>query len=265
MTRKNNNYNSSAIALAMIAIFAVAFFLGFAANDMIASVTPLPQPELISDLKDRTATANVVAVTDSGQGVIGKANIEIVPGKGRILVNTNPFIEPDTQLSAETAVSYALNYTRKSIRDHDIIVSFSMTDLQGNNLNINGQVIGGPSAGAALTVATIAALENRQIREDVAMTGTVEADGVIGKIGGVIEKADAAGKAGINIFLVPTGQAISTYYEKEVQTDTSGPFQVKRVRYVPKTINLNNYTTEQWNMTTYEIPRIEDALKYALV
>ena len=66
----------------------------------------------------------------------------------------------------------------------------------------------GPSAGAALTIATIAALKHDSIRSDVVITGTINADGTIGQIGGVLEKAQAAKDIGAKLFLVPVGQGV---------------------------------------------------------
>ncbi|NMX21004.1 hypothetical protein C5S30_00905 [ANME-1 cluster archaeon GoMg4] len=46
------------------------------------------------------SSANIVAVrSDTHSGVIGKVYVELKDGKGDVLVNTNPFVEPDTQYS----------------------------------------------------------------------------------------------------------------------------------------------------------------------
>jgi len=254
----------------IIVVFILAFGMGFFANDYLRSSAPEIVPEKIvlpvnGNFTSRRAEIKVVAVTENGEGLIGRANIELVPGKARVLVNTNPFIEADAQQSAEMAVSYAINYTGIGLKEHDIIVSFNMSDESGNysigsdSIVLKNQVVGGPSAGAALSVATIAVLKDQKIRDDVAITGTVELDGNVGQVGGVMEKAD-----GLKIFLVPEGQEELTYYEKELTTETRGRFQIKKVRYVPKTLSLNNYTMSEWNMTTYEIAKVEDALAYVL-
>ena len=258
---------SKSTSLAVISVFIVAFALGFLSNDFLKSQDFFSVDNKFietSPANEGDATVNVVAVTEDGTGIIGKANIELVSGRGRTLINTNPFIEPDTQFSADTAISYAVNYTKKDIRNYDIIVSFKVTDLGGKEINSSGQIIGGPSAGAALTVATIAVLEGREVRQDIAITGTVESDGQVGKVGSVLEKAEAAGKAGIKTFLVPKGQTVITNYEKVSTLEKSGPFTIRKVKYVPTTISLNNYTMENWNMSVIEVSRVEDALKYAV-
>ncbi len=68
----------------------------------------------------------------------------------------------------------------------------------------------------------------------------------------------------MKLFLVPVGQKTLTYYEKSIEEKHAGNFIVKTVRYVPKTMNLNNYTMEQWNMSSIEVASIEEAVKYAV-
>ena len=49
-------------------------------------------------------------------------------------------------------------------------------------------LIGGPSAGAAIAVATVAAIEGKNVSKDAVITGTIEEGGYIGEVGGVFEK-----------------------------------------------------------------------------
>jgi len=102
--------------------------------------------------------------------VIGTVHVALKAGTGNVLVNTNPFVEPDTQYSVREAVEVAENFTNMNISNKDIIISF----------DINGTVIGGPSAGAATTVTAIAAMEGKNVRPDGAITGTIEEEGYIG-------------------------------------------------------------------------------------
>jgi predicted S18 family serine protease len=206
------------------------------------------KPGLITASRS-VCSANVVAVrSDTGLGVIGKVQVEIKEGNGRILMNTNPFVEPDTQNSVREAVKVAEEYTNTNISDEDIVISF----------DINGTLIGGPSAGAAITVATVAAIEGKEVREDVAITGTVEEGGNIGKIGGVFEKAKVAEKNGIKLFLVPKGQKEMTYYEKEIEEAKILGFTLTKVYYSPKEIDLGEYMKDK--MEVKEVSRIGEVM-----
>jgi len=248
----------------LVAIFIIGFLVGysffvFSPEKIVEKIVTVSGNAQINYSE---AVANIVAVTSDGGGVIGTTTVEIRPGENRVLVDTNPFVETDTQQSAEIAVAVAEKYTGIKPSNSDIVVSF---DMSAYNATTVAQVVGGPSAGAAMTVATIAALEGKSVRKDVAMTGTINEDGSIGPVGGILEKAQAAAQNGVKIFLVPTGLAKTVYYEKQVTTQQIGRgFVIQRVNYVPRTLDLNNYT-QQWGMITIEVSRISDAVKYAIV
>ncbi|MCF8527011.1 MAG: hypothetical protein K9G24_06740 [Candidatus Nanopelagicales bacterium] len=63
--------------------------------------------------------------------------------------------------------------------------------------------IDGPSAGAILTVGTIAAIRGDLLKPGVTMTGTVSPNGAIGRIGGAKMKIGAAAAAGYSTVLLP--------------------------------------------------------------
>lgn len=72
-------------------------------------------------------------------------------------------------------------------------------------IDVNSEVIGGPSAGLMYTLAIIDTLEPGDLTGGriVAGTGTVSPDGTVGPIGGVRQKAVAAELAGAEYMLVP--------------------------------------------------------------
>jgi uncharacterized protein len=200
-----------------------------------------------------SSSANIVAVrSDTRVGVIGKVYVELKDGDGDVLVNTNPFVEPDTQYSVREAVAIAENFTNINVSNKDIVVSFA----------INGTLIGGPSAGAATTVATIAAMEGTQVRQDVAITGTIEEGGYIGQVGGVFDKAVAAEKDGMNLFLVPNGQKKVIYYEQQIEERNIFGFSFTRVYYTPKEIDLGEYM--EGTMDVEEVSTIGEAVTYII-
>jgi PDZ domain-containing protein len=68
--------------------------------------------------------------------------------------------------------------------------------------------IGGPSAGLAMTLATLDVLSNGDLTggHRVAATGTIGLDGTVGDVGGVAQKAVAVRKAGATVFFVPADE-----------------------------------------------------------
>lgn len=214
------------------------------AQDILA-----PEPSHVPGT--RTAEANIVAVTSGGEGNVGSVEVTIAPGHGRILLDTNPFIETDTQLSARDAARAAARITSTTLTDRDVTYSF---DIRGTHL-------GGPSAGAAMTVATVAAIRNTTVRRDAAVTGTIRPDGRIGRVGGVLEKAVAAGENDFSILLVPRDQTVVTYYRRVEGGDVVNPSLVLRDEEVtPVRIDVNQETTRRFDMETRGIRTARDAV-----
>ncbi|CAB5041110.1 MAG: hypothetical protein F2923_06440 [Actinobacteria bacterium] len=63
--------------------------------------------------------------------------------------------------------------------------------------------IDGPSAGAILTVGTLAAINKQTLDPSVTMTGTISPDGSIGAVAGIAAKLKAAAEAGFTEVLIP--------------------------------------------------------------
>ena len=171
-----------------------------------------------------------------------------------MFIATNPFAEADIQYSLNKAVAVAKQITGKGY-GMDYIFSFEMPETQ---------LVGGGSAGAAATVLTVAALENKDIRNDTVMTGTINIDGSIGRIGGVIEKAKAVADAGYRYFLLPEGQANISYYERVTKRESHGYYESLETSYVPKTIDLKEAARKEWGLTIREVSEISEAVKWFL-
>ena len=83
------------------------------------------------------------------------------------------------------------------------------TLLSGNDpssVNISFTITGqidGPSGGAMLTVATLAAIRGRALSDKITMTGTISPDGSVGRVGEIPAKLRGAAKAGYRTVLLP--------------------------------------------------------------
>lgn len=75
-------------------------------------------------------------------------------------------------------------------------------------LTIDAHGIGGPSAGLAFTLAIIDELRPGELTggQKVAVTGTIDLNGRVGDVGGVVQKTAAVRAAGAKYFLVPPGE-----------------------------------------------------------
>lgn len=252
--------------LSIAAVFVLGVSVGVIAILPYTNVCPMAQytmpqyrvPLIIN--ASRSATVHIVgASVETGLGVMGTASVELVPGRGRILVSTNPFIEPDTQQSVAIAKDVAENVTSLSLESTDIVATL---DLLMGNTSI--RLIGGPSAGAAITAAIIAAALNTTVRDDIVITGEILPDGSIGEVGGILEKAQAAGEAGMKLIIVPMGQGTTTYYEKSEVHETSDGFTITRISYLSNTTTLNDYT-QQWGMFASDAENIMEVAEAVVV
>lgn len=232
----------------LVATHLLVLLLGFT----LAQSGPATAQDLPNDTRE--ASARIAAVSASGSGTIGQVTATIEPGTGKVLLDTNPFVETDTQFSAKTAKAVAEDVTNVDLSDHNGIYTFS----------IEGDYIGGPSAGAAMTVATIAAIRDKKVRKDAAITGTVRPDGRIGRVGSVMEKAMVAGRAGLKTFLVPPGQESTFFYEPVVTERAVGGFVFRDVQYEPTHVSLDNLTTSRYDMRTRPTATIEAATQTLL-
>jgi uncharacterized protein len=190
--------------------------------------------------------------TTKYQGSILKITAEIRDGIGLVFVNTAIPSGVDFQTSARTAVMVAQNVTGVDLSKKDVIFSISA----GNNQDL--QAVDGGSAGGAMTVLLVSDLLGKQINNQVLMTGTIQSDSTMGPIGGVGEKADAAGQFGAKIFLVPEGQSVipvQTCSEK-----TEGPFVYQTCATEQKP--LSPMMESKYGMKVIEVNTIQDALKY---
>jgi len=204
------------------------------------------------------SSVNVVAVRSDGLGVVASLRVRVTPGEGRILVDTHPFVGFDFQAADRTAVKVAAEITGFALDDDgiglkgaDVLYTVS---TQGSG-EVEIQSIDGPSAGAATTVATIAAFENKRIKSNVVITGTIQEDHTLGTIGGVYAKAKAAYDNGMTLFLVPKGQLVEVYRQ-------AGPFAV--TEYVSISYLQQYFQQQGWALQIEEVSTIEEAANLML-
>lgn len=186
------------------------------------------------------------------EGATLRCEVEIIEGEGRVLVNTSPKIGIDLQASARTAVLVAEKITETSLANADVIISIFADEPI--------EVVDGPSAGAAITAAIIATINGEKLNSSVYITGTINADGSIGQVGGVLEKAIAAAESGCKIFLVPPGQSMVTVaIPKEYQIAPG----VKIVTYKYEQVSLEQYLLDLgYSVKVFEVSSITEAYKY---
>jgi PDZ domain-containing protein len=90
-------------------------------------------------------------------------------------------------------------------------------------VKIDAGAIGGPSAGMMFTLEIYAQLTGKDLTKgrEIAGTGTIEADGKIGRIGGIDKKVATASENGAEIFLAPDDELTAEMkkYDKNIKTN----------------------------------------------
>jgi ATP-dependent Lon protease len=123
--------------------------------------------------------------------------VNLMPGKGHLTLTGQ--LGEVMQESAQAALTYTRSQAKKLGIDDE---AFERTDIH-IHLPEGAVPKDGPSAGISLAVALISAFTNRPVKRDVSMTGEITLRGRMLAVGGVREKALAARRAGIKVFVLP--------------------------------------------------------------
>ncbi len=213
---------------------------------LILVILVTPGASQFENYSERSIKA-VAVVSGENRGATINITVIVTPGDGRVFVSVSPFTEIDMQGSAQLSALTACDLTGKDFLNYDFFYI----------IEAKSTIVGGPSAGAVMTIATISALENLTLRRDVFMTGMIYPDGTIGPVGGIPYKLEAAAKDGAKIFLIPKGQRYVTLEErKEVKR---GPFVI--VNTETKTVDLVEYG-KQFGVDVVEVENVNEALAY---
>lgn len=200
--------------------------------------------------KDVMCRSIVVAAPAVGQtkngyfGVITQINVTIMDGSGHVYFAASPLTQIDMQGSAKLAVDVACALTGKDESKYDFLFY----------VKSDSPIVGGPSAGATMTVAAIALLENISLNNSIAMTGMINPDGSIGPVGGILEKGEAVAKAGKKLFLIPKGQMVE--YETEYRQE--GGWIISQ--QVP--VNVSQKLYDEYGLVVKEVEDINQAFYY---
>ena len=199
---------------------------------------------------EKEVSIDIPAVDANMNGVVAKLTTRVRPGEGGVLVKINEvFPGLRTQNSALVAAMVASNYTKINLSALDIIFS----------IKADATVVEGPSAGAAMAVSVVSALEGRTPDPNVMITGEVGEDGSILPVGGVTEKARAAKGSNATLFLIPPNQKLTfNTYGSEKKCKTSDGATYCSIDYVQKEMNISGVV----GIRVEEVRNIAEAMGY---
>jgi len=171
---------------------------GFKAAVILLAILSLVLP--LANAVATTGHIKLLAVYEEDnvfKGSPADVQLEIKKGTGRVFLETIPLSKVDTQISTRFAKEMACKLTEEDCSKYDFF--YTIKSPAG--------IVGGPSAGSAISVITLAMLNDLEIDQDAAMTGTINSGGLVGPVGSLKEKIDAAKEAGITKVIIPAVQA----------------------------------------------------------
>lgn len=240
------------VAYLAIILLLVGISVGMALTTLLLGQR-LPQEPLqrLTDY-EHTVKTKFVAVDQEGKGVVADLVTEVREGHGLVLVNINDLLaDISTQYSARVAASVASNLTKIDVSTLDIIY----------NLKSEAGVVAGQSAGSILAVSAIAALQNKTLRDDVIITGSINPAGELVDAGGLRAKATAAKKSNATLFLVPKGsgsQVINLTRTEECSTYQGKAYCI--IDYPGALVSIG----EEVGIAVVEVETVAEAMRYFL-
>ena len=186
------------------------------------------------------------STANGDEGILLGATVIVQNGTGHVFVDTSPYTQVDLQGSARLAAMVASDVLGIDEKAYDFYYI----------IDISSPIIGGPSAGGALTVATIAAMKNWTLKPGVVMTGMINPDGSIGPVGGIPFKLEAAAAKNTTLFLIPEGQRTVTV-PKSVSR-TRGAFIISETK--EETVDVVELG-KKLNVEVQEVSNIQDVVE----
>ena len=198
-------------------------------------------------------THPVVAVMGEG-GSLVNLTMKVVPGSGEEYVGLLPYAGVSTQQSARFAIRYARAVSSRNTSDCDVLVSFGRLP--------SGDYVDGPSAGAAIAVLSYALFENVSVRNDTTVTGTLEAGGIVGPVGGLYEKAKGSAISGMKYFVTPFNNIYEFVTLEKVEDEYD--IEVIQVKTMDDIIGfmLYDYPVTDREITQFESSISNDTVEY---
>jgi PDZ domain-containing secreted protein len=185
------------------------------------------------------------------EGSMINISVEVTPGRGRVLVQTSPLMGEVFQDAANTAVAVAEATTGVDLSQSDVIVSIVADDRVPS--------VNGPSAGALMTLLLVSVLQQKPVHSDVTVTGTIDGDGKIGAIGGIVEKATAAKASGKTLFLLSRENSNLTLYKDEER----GYYRLQVLQQVPYLVDTKQYLESTIGIRVEYVDTIDDLVRLA--
>ncbi len=191
--------------LIIIILFEVFFGIGMIINyNPLKSTQSMTTQEIVITRENTNCneqhSVTVIGVgihEDNETGELVRIRVSEKPGRGRVFFETTLHsYGMQLQDSMQIVITAVENYLGETLGNEDLFITVSA----------EAHYIEGTSGGAGIAVALIALAENKTIRQDTAITGTIDDTGRIGEIAGLEVKVKTAKEYGLKKILIPKAQ-----------------------------------------------------------
>ncbi len=178
------------------------------------SVTPTGEGALVEKVMDNAPAAGVLNVGDVITSING-ASVKLASDVTAAIKGLAPGAKVTLDVRARDGATRSVEITVAPRPENEpgvyvgVLVSTYKAGLDTPfPVNVDSRDIGGPSAGLAFTLGLLDALTPGNLTGDqqVAVTGTIEADSSVGPVGGIVQKTAAVNKTKATLFLVPSDE-----------------------------------------------------------
>ncbi len=180
---------------------------------------------------------NGMYATTTGIGGVTVIQVKPIYHKDILGIQTTGSVEKVMSESIQVAKTVAYNLL---IREQQIqlVEQFKDTGLHVHCPD-GATPKDGPSAGTAITTAIYSVFINKPIKNTIAITGEIDLDGNVTKIGGLDAKLSGAKRAGVKLALVPKENQHDINVIKRKNPELiSGDFKVKFVSEISEVIDI---------------------------
>ncbi len=146
---------------------------------------------------------NGLAVMGEDSGRVLPIMAEVTEGKGEVIATGK--LQEIAEESVQNVSAIIKKFTGRDVSEMDVHVQYIQT-YEG---------VEGDSASITMATAIISALEDVEVAQDVAMTGSLSVRGDVLPVGGVTYKIEAAAKAGIDKVIIPKANEQDVMIEDE--------------------------------------------------
>ena len=211
-----------AAQLVLVATGSPAQLAGFQAGDLISAA---------NGIRVMTSSELVAAVSGKAGSKITFSRV-LAAAAGSLSTASDQDIEAVIAAASPIEVTLGESIAKPGSGYLGVQIQTKFVYDNAERITIDSGEVGGPSAGLAFTLGLIDALTPGELAgsQRVAVTGTINADGTVGPIGGLDHKVDAVRRAGVKLFLVPASQSAAEL--KKARREAKGAVEIVPVSNV---------------------------------